>query len=56
MNARVQNDVLLQAADTTAENRYFSSLPTVAGAGVRLQVHRFPWRPRGPFWPLPACS
>ena len=34
MNARVQNDVLLQAADTTAESRYFSSLPNVA-AGWR---------------------
>jgi DNA-binding CsgD family transcriptional regulator len=30
MNARVQNDVLLQAADTTADSRYFSTVPGVA--------------------------
>ncbi|CAJ0719589.1 hypothetical protein LMG6871_02997 [Ralstonia edaphis] len=30
MNARVQNDVLLHAADSTAESRYFSPFPAAA--------------------------
>uniref|UniRef100_UPI0037429B08 response regulator transcription factor n=1 Tax=Ralstonia mannitolilytica TaxID=105219 RepID=UPI0037429B08 len=37
MNARVQNDVLLQAADNTAESRYFSPFPA-AGFNTPVTV------------------